>query len=368
MTTYTYAQTIRYNDGRRIEHELEIVVDERKFETGGIVATYDDPFSGYEDGMYVAASFFTLDFGAEPLEMRINGDKVDGLDGETFAFDLTWDVNGAEKSGRILYFQPDGFGSGYQPEFAISISGDALPARSFTFDAFEETAAFEAAPRGSDAFDFADIPNAFDVTRDDSVTGGGGRDRYELGRGDDVAHGGGGGDRLFGERGNDRLFGESGSDRLFGGGGGDRLFGGSGGDHLDGGRGNDKLYGHAGNDDLIGAGGSDILDGGDGRDTLLGNAGSDRLHGGADADTLDGGRGNDVLTGGRGADRFVLSGGRDLVTDLRGNDVILAEMVERLTINGKGDVVLHGDGGRLVFDGVEDKDVVRSAIVDDFIL
>ena len=193
-----------------------------------------------------------------------------------------------------------------------------------------------------------------DLSGDDHLRGGGGRD---------VLAGGAGDDTLIGRGGDDRLLGGPGEDRLLGGGGGDVLIGGAGDDALRGGGGDDLLRGGGGADRLFGGGGADVLAGGGGADLLRGQAGADVLRGQGGADVLHGGAGRDVLAGGGGADRFVFARGDgvDRITDFRRLDTLAIDgdlvgrdvpgTVLRLAGERGDDVVLRfGDGDVLVIE------------------
>lgn len=114
---------------------------------------------------------------------------------------------------------------------------------------------------------------------------------------DNVLTGNGGYNRLNAGRGNDVIYGMGGEDTLNGGEGHDRLYGGEGKDLLNGDEGDDQLYGEAGNDRLNGGAGHDLLDGGEGDDAL------------------NGGSGNDVYLFGKGY-------GRDTITDSDGFNIV----------------------------------------------
>lgn len=74
-----------------------------------------------------------------------------------------------------------------------------------------------------------------------------------------------------------KVYGEAGNDTIQGGGTRDRVYGGTGNDSILGGGGHDILYGEAGNDTLVGERGNDYLVGGAGTDMLEGNRGLDRF-------------------------------------------------------------------------------------------
>jgi Ca2+-binding RTX toxin-like protein len=147
----------------------------------------------------------------------------------------------------------------------------------------------------------------------DTIIGGGSRDRI---------YGGTGNDSIIGNSGHDILYGEEGDDTIRGGNGNDYIVGGEGNDFLEGNAGNDRLYGGPGNDIIHGNAGHDLIYGGAGSDTLHGGAGNDSICGGDDDDFILGGDGHDYLYGGEGND-FILGGnGDDDISGGPGNDTI----------------------------------------------
>jgi Ca2+-binding RTX toxin-like protein len=196
-----------------------------------------------------------------------------------------------------------------------------------------------------------------DVAEDNSTTGSrieGGNDDIDGGGGDDILAGDllvlssispaiaaddfvaaagtatviGGDDTIRGGAGDDAIFGDIGSliatdlARTIGG--------------------DDKLFGDAGNDSIFGQSGNDFLDGGVGNDLLDGGAGNDLLNGGA---------GNDTMAGGTGDDIYIVAATGDITTELagEGTDTVrafinwtLADNVERLELQGSGN--LNGTG------------------------
>jgi ELWxxDGT repeat protein len=92
-----------------------------------------------------------------------------------------------------------------------------------------------------------------------------------------------------------KIYGEAGNDTLMGGGTRDRIWGGDGDDLITAGGGHDIVYGQLGRDTLFGEHGHDFLDGGDGADTIYGNAGHDRLFGRAGIDALFGNGGRNTF-------------------------------------------------------------------------
>ena len=128
---------------------------------------------------------------------------------------------------------------------------------------------------------------------------------------DDTIQGGGGKDRLYGQDGDDTLAGDAGNDKLYGGEGNDMLDGGIGNDSLYGNEGADSILGGEGKDKLYGNDGNDSLFGGEGRDSLYGHDGNDVMEGGAGADFIRGYDGDDFILGGTGADTLVGNAGSD---------------------------------------------------------
>ena len=97
---------------------------------------------------------------------------------------------------------------------------------------------------------------------------------------------------------------------LYGSLGNDTISAAGGNDTVYGQGGDDQIDGGTGNDSLYGYGGADVIDGGDGNDYLDGGDGVDVLRGGAGVDTLYGGTGADTLDGGDGDDRINPQGQR----------------------------------------------------------
>lgn len=91
---------------------------------------------------------------------------------------------------------------------------------------------------------------------------------------------------------------------------------------VDAGDGDDSVVGGGGDDQLRGDGGNDTLEGGNGRDQLEGGDGDDDLMGGNGSDQLDGGRGDDSMSGGKGDDDFAPGSGEDTIDGGDGYDRI----------------------------------------------
>jgi len=228
----------------------------------------------------------------------------------------------------------------------------------------------------------------------DTVRGGLGNDRADLGDDDDLytdvgfgwdtVFGGSGNDTLLGAAGNDDLSGQNGSDSIVGHAGDDLLSGGAGYDTLCGGTGNDTVhggngrdlvfmgggddlfvdtaqvgpagndtvFGNDGNDTIGGGGGNDAFHGQRGTDLVLGRNGFDRLFGGDQDDTLNGGNGNDTVVGGNGRDTAFLGTGNDVWFD---NAQI--RFGDDLVFGGIGNDTLHGNGGNDTLTGGAGADV-----------
>jgi Ca2+-binding RTX toxin-like protein len=137
---------------------------------------------------------------------------------------------------------------------------------------------------------------------------------------------------------------------------------------INGNDGDNMLSGKGGADVLFDDLGNDTLIGGGGGDTLVGGGGNDVLIGGGGGDTLVGSVGNDVLTGGGGIDRFdfILGGGIDHIRDFHdGIDFLHFDTVQSqadfdsLDIHQSkaGAVIEHGDGSRIILDGINVADI-----------
>ncbi|TKB95331.1 MAG: hypothetical protein E8D41_00810 [Nitrospira sp.] len=105
---------------------------------------------------------------------------------------------------------------------------------------------------------------------------------------------------------------------------------------------------------ILGTDGIDVLTGGPPDDLISGFAGNDTLLGLAGTDLLDGGTGADTMAGGSGDDTYVVDDAGDVVTEQlnEGADTIhssityqLGSNVERLTLEGSGNV--DGTGNQL---------------------
>lgn len=214
----------------------------------------------------------------------------------------------------------------------------------------------------------------------DQIHGLGTADRFDLGDGNDYAHGWNGNDSVVGGNGTDTIGGDLGNDTIYGGASADLLYGGSDNDKMSGGTnfdtvfggdGNDLIYGDYGNDSLYGGddldtiiggagndsvdGGADIdrITGGDGADTLYGNSGNDVIFGGAGIDHMNGGTGNDRMTGDVGTDAFYFQehGDADVIADFRAieDDLVLNN---NLGVNTAAQALSHATqvGANVVFD------------------
>ena len=170
----------------------------------------------------------------------------------------------------------------------------------------------------------------------DTLTGNGGANSLDGGKGDDTANGGGGADELRGGPGDDTLSGGAGADKLDGADGSDTMNGGDAADELNGGADDDTVSGGAGADRLAGAGGDDTLKAGDGDDALAGGPGDDSEAGGAGKDRFDQGQAAD------GGDRLDGGSGQDTV-DYRGRHAKLT-----VTVGNKANDGEKGEGDNLV--------------------
>ncbi len=185
----------------------------------------------------------------------------------------------------------------------------------------------------------------------------------------------------------DTLDANGGDDLIFGGGGDDSIFGDNGNDTIDGGTGDDTLRGFDGNDTFIGSEGADVNNGESGRDTVdysasdagvnvrlvnnavgsgglaegdtyasiedfIGSAFNDTVEGNNSTNAIATGDGNDVIVanalerdtidGGAGTDTLRVTDG---TIDLLDDTVIGIEVIELL---GTGNAVLRADGADLV--------------------
>jgi len=188
--------------------------------------------------------------------------------------------------------------------------------------------------------------------------------------GDDVLTGSDRGDAIRGLAGNDTLIGGAGDDLIEGGDGNDVLNGGAGADVLDGGDGFDFASysgatagvtasladpainsGDAAGDSylsiegLIGSAFNDVLVGNGLANTLQGGAGNDMLNGGAGADTMSGGLGNDIYYVDNAGDITTENAGEGTDTVRSYINWTLAANVERLELQGSGN--LNGAGNAL---------------------
>jgi Ca2+-binding RTX toxin-like protein len=183
--------------------------------------------------------------------------------------------------------------------------------------------------RGTNGNDLLNVPGGntntkgytiFGLGGNDTLTGGGGKDKISTGiSGNSLVNGGDGNDILSGNLGDDTLNGNSGNDVLSGS------------------LGNDILNGGSGNDQLSGSIGNDALNGGLGNDTLTGSEGDDLVFGDADNDTLTGNNGSDVIFGGDGND-FLLGG-------TNGSPDAPEGFFEDFLVGGAGSDTLNGFGG-----------------------
>jgi Ca2+-binding RTX toxin-like protein len=180
---------------------------------------------------------------------------------------------------------------------------------------------------------------------------------------------------------NDSITGDGNANDFHGNGGNDTIIGGAGNDNLNGGAGNDFLVGGLGDDRYVvaAAGDQTIEAAGQGTDTVVtfinwtlgnnierlemqgagnlsgtGNALNNTLVGNSGNNLLNGGAGNDFMVGGAGNDIFVVAAAGDSTIENAGGgtdtvrsfiDWTLANNVERLELQGAGN--LNGTGNAL---------------------
>ncbi|MDQ0464119.1 Ca2+-binding RTX toxin-like protein [Caulobacter ginsengisoli] len=144
--------------------------------------------------------------------------------------------------------------------------------------------------------------------------------------------------------------------------------------------------GDSGDNTLTGAPGDDILDGGGGADILYGLVGADTLSGDDGGDLLDGGTGADAMTGGAGDDSYYVDDIGDTTVEAggEGSDVVyttidwtLAANIEKLILDGSGDIdgtgntaanVMTGNAGSNTLDGGAGADLIKGGLGDDTLL
>jgi Ca2+-binding RTX toxin-like protein len=198
---------------------------------------------------------------------------------------------------------------------------------------------------------------------------------------DDSLVGGGGRDRIYGLSGQDTLDGSSGNDRLCGGRDGDVLNGGNGIDwaHYDdslaavtinlgantasGGDATgdsfidiERIQGSDFDDDLTGSSGADFLSGGNGDDDLSGSGGDDTLRGDAGADDLNGGGGTDTASynASNAAVTINLQTGSFTGGHAEGDTVTSIERI----LGSRHDDSITGDGSANILDGERGDDTI----------
>ena len=109
----------------------------------------------------------------------------------------------------------------------------------------------------------------------------------------------------------------------------------------------DDVIGSDGDNSLWGMDGKDIVDGRGGKDTLYGGNGADDIYGGNGNDKLIGEKGNDLLFGNDGADHFifqaisdsVVGSERDVIKDFSRSEGDKIDVSEMDAIDGGGDDV-----------------------------
>jgi hypothetical protein len=109
--------------------------------------------------------------------------------------------------------------------------------------------------------------------------------------------------------------------------------------------GDDNIYAGAGDDSLYGGAGDDNLRGGDGSDHLYGGDGADMLNGDLGADLMEGGLGDDVYVVDDTGDQVIENAGEGYDTVKAFISYTLAANVERLDLQGAGN--LDGTGNAL---------------------
>jgi Ca2+-binding RTX toxin-like protein len=193
-------------------------------------------------------------------------------------------------------------------------------------------------------------------------------------------------------------------DRLSGTGGNDTLSGGDGNDLLNGGTGNDHMIGGAGNDIYVvaAAGDSTVENPGEGTDTVrayinwtladnverlelqgsgnlsgAGNSLNNTLVGTSGDNLFNGGAGNDYMVGGAGNDIFVVdaSGDRTIEAVNGGIDTVrsfvnwtLADNVERLELQGSGNLSGAGNSLNNTLVGTSGDNLLNGGAGDDYMV
>ena len=119
-------------------------------------------------------------------------------------------------------------------------------------------------------------------------------------------------------------------------------------DNLTGTAADEAFYAHLGADTVKAGAGNDTVSGGYGADELRGQDGNDSLLGGGQNDSLYGGDGNDSLLGEDGDDRLNDLSGADLLDGGAGNDLLIgdddpASTAADTLLGGAGDDTLIGD-------------------------
>jgi Ca2+-binding RTX toxin-like protein len=188
-----------------------------------------------------------------------------------------------------------------------------------------------------------------------TLVGGAGDDRLDLGVVDVNLIGEQGDDRLFGNNlinimsgglGHDLIVGLSGDDYLSGDGGDDSISGGFGFDQILGGAGFDFLSGDENNDWMSGGANDDQMFGGTGDDEMFGGDGDDVINGDDDSDDLDGGNGNDTLIAGLGNDSVIGGAGNDWVDGSNGLDEMVGGLGnDTYTVTEAGDTTVEAANG-----------------------
>ena len=119
----------------------------------------------------------------------------------------------------------------------------------------------------------------------------------------------------------------------------------------------DTINGTPANDTILAMGGNDTVNGRGGDDVIEGGDGSDTLNGGDGNDRIEGGRGADTINGGSGRDFLNGDAGNDTIDGGDGDDPVLA--------GGDGDDIVRGGAGDDTLDGDAGNDSLFGGVGDD---
>ncbi len=191
-----------------------------------------------------------------------------------------------------------------------------------------------------------------------------------------------------GGAGDDTIDGRGGDDELIGGDGSDSILGGDGNDTIDS-SGNTPLpddgFGIAvppdpdpnnDRDFVDGGSGDDSITTGDDADTILGGAGDDTVDGGLDDDYIEGNDGHDEITAGEGSDTVFGGDGDDTIyggiNDPLANipDPIDPELDngDDSLVGGKGDDLIFGEDDNDTLEGGDGNDTLHGGVDDDTLI